>query len=135
MTAEALVSELGMPAQPAAAPDARRHVRDVLSDWRVPAEQIHITELAVCELVSNAVRHATSGSPGTRVTLTLRHEVSKILAEVSDPDDRPPVPSSTSSHTAESGRGLLILQAVSQEWDYYLLPSGGRVVWCAIALP
>jgi hypothetical protein len=38
------------------------------------------------------------------------------------------------SEDAESGRGLFIVGEISKEWDYYLLPTGGKVVWCTIAL-
>lgn len=133
--AEALVSSLDLAARAEAAPWARRHVRDVLRVWQVAAEQIDMTELAVCELVSNAVRHVPPGAPEARVTLTLRHDDTQLVAEVADPDNRPPLARTQTSSEAESGRGLLILEAISEEWDYYLLPTGGKVVWCTIALP
>lgn len=134
MMAEAFVSRLDLTPSADATPWARHHVRDVLSAWRVADEQIDMTELAVCELVSNAVRHVAPDSPEARVTLTLRHDESQLIAEVADPDNRPPIVNIEASDDAESGRGLLILEAISKEWDYYLLPSGGKVVWCTIAL-
>jgi anti-sigma regulatory factor (Ser/Thr protein kinase) len=134
MMAEALVSRLDLDARAEATPWARHHVRDVLSAWQVADEQIDMTELAVCELVSNAVRHAAPGAPEVRVTLTLRHDDTQLIAEVADPDNRPPIAETEASDDAESGRGLFILEAISKEWDYYLLPTGGKVVWCTIAL-
>src|SRR5689334_8003456 len=44
---------------PAAASQAREHVRDTLGSWRVPADEEVVT-LLTSELVTNAVRH-TSG--------------------------------------------------------------------------
>jgi anti-sigma regulatory factor (Ser/Thr protein kinase) len=134
MMAEAMVSTLDLAARAEATPWARHHVRDVLSAWQVADEQIDMTELAVCELVSNAVRHAAAGTPEARVTLTLRHDSTQLIAEVADPNNRPSLVPAQPSDEAESGRGLLILEAISKEWDYYLLPAGGKVVWCTIAL-
>ncbi|MBM9506492.1 ATP-binding protein [Actinacidiphila acididurans] len=134
MTAERYISTLELDASAEATPWARRHVRDVLSAWQVTVEHIDTAELAVCELVSNAVQHVAPDAPDARVTLTLRHDESQLIAEVSDPSDHPPVPSTATSKDAESGRGLFIVGEISKEWDYYLLPTGGKVVWCVIAL-
>lgn len=134
MTAEHYVSILDLDAKAEATPWARRHVRDVLSAWQVTDERIDTTELAVCELVSNAVQHVAPDAPNTHVRLTLRHNESQVIAEVADPSDHPPVPSTVMSEDAESGRGLFIVGEISKEWDYYLLPTGGKVVWCVIAL-
>ncbi|MFH8222519.1 ATP-binding protein [Streptomyces sp. NPDC018057] len=134
MTAERYVSTLELDARAEAMPWARRHVRDVLSAWQVAGERIDTTELAVCELVSNAVRHVAPDVPDAHVTLTLRHDAARLVAEVADPSNHPPVPDTTTSEDAESGRGLFIVGEISKEWDYYLLPTGGKVVWCAISL-
>lgn len=134
MMTETLVSRLDLAPRAEATPWARRHVRDVLRAWRVTDEQIDTTELAVSEMVSNAVRHVAPGTPQAQVTLTLRHDDTQLIAEVADPGNRPPVANVEVSDEAESGRGLLILEAISKEWDYYFLPTGGKVVWCAIRL-
>lgn len=134
MTTERHVSILELDAEAEAAPRARRHVRDVLGTWQVAGERIDTAELAVCELVSNAVRHVAPETPDARVTLTLRHDRSALIAEVSDPGDHPPVAAAAMSDDAESGRGLLIVSEIAKEWDYYLLPTGGKVVWCSITL-
>ena len=33
---------------------------------------------------------------------------------------------------AEGGRGLMLVQALSKEWDYYLPRTGGKVVYCVL---
>jgi anti-sigma regulatory factor (Ser/Thr protein kinase) len=134
VTAERYVSILELDAKAETTPWARRHVRDVLRAWQVPDERIDTTELAVCELVSNAVQHVAPETPGAHVTLTLRHDAAQLIAEVADPSDRPPVAGAAMSGDAEGGRGLFIVGEISKEWDYYLLPAGGKVVWCVIAL-
>ncbi len=34
---------------------------------------------------------------------------------------------------AESGRGLMLVQALSKEWSYFFPPSGGKTVYCVIS--
>ncbi|MEW2548347.1 ATP-binding protein [Streptomyces sp. NPDC047002] len=134
MTVERYISTLELDAKAEATPWARRHVRDVLRAWQVADEKIDTTELAVCELVSNAVQHVAPETPHAHVTLTLRHDDSQLIAEVADPSNRPPVANPAMSGDAEGGRGLFIVSEISKEWGYYLLPTGGKVVWCIIGL-
>lgn len=136
MTAE-LVSKLELAAQPDAVRWARRHTRDVMNAWRVPSDRVDTAELAVSELVTNAVRHVIKVAPAAgpvRVSLTLRHRGTHLIVEVADPDVRPPVLQGLSALSAESGRGLFIVESVSKEWGYYLPPTGGKVVWCVLSL-
>lgn len=37
---------------------------------------------------------------------------------------------SAAGHDAESGRGLMLVSALSKEWSYFCLPGGGKVVYC-----
>lgn len=134
MPPETLVSRLELAAQPDAVRWARHHARDVLNAWRVPDDAIDSAALAVSELVTNAVQHATNTAPLDRLALTLRHSPVQLLVEVSDPDVRPPVCSGAVSFTNEGGRGLQLVENVSKEWGYYHPPTGGKVVWCALAL-
>jgi hypothetical protein len=32
----------------------------------------------------------------------------------------------------ESGRGLMLVQALSKEWGYFFSPSGGKVTYCVL---
>ncbi|MGW1863992.1 ATP-binding protein [Streptomyces sp. cg40] len=137
MNSERFVSHLELAAQSEAVRWARRHTRDVLSAWSVPGDDIDATALAVSELVTNAVKHAAppddDPSP-TPATLTLRHRQTHLIVEVADPDTRPPVGNAASAASDESGRGLFIVDTISKEWGYYLPPTGGKVVWCVMAL-
>lgn len=137
MTPEHFVSRLELAAQTDAVRWARRHARDVLSAWRVHPDSIETTALAVSELVTNAVRHVVKATPATgpvRLALILRHRSTHLIVEVADPDVRPPLRQGAVALGAESGRGLLIVESVSKEWGYYFPPTGGKVVWCSIAL-
>jgi anti-sigma regulatory factor (Ser/Thr protein kinase) len=119
---------------------ARCQTRTVLRAWRIWTETIETAELLVSELVTNAVKFAgtvpePSGAAyrsARRITLVLRHQAGELIIEVSDPDPRPPVIAEVDSQ-AEGGRGLMLVQALSKEWNYYLPPTGGKVVYCVLA--
>lgn len=134
---EPFVSTLELRAEAEATPWARRHVRDVLNAWEVDADDIDNVELAACELVTNSVHHITEAFPNidpTRVTLTLRMEYPELTVEVTDASRSLPMIKATVPEDAESGRGLFIVATISKDWGFYRPPSGGKVVWCIIAL-
>jgi anti-sigma regulatory factor (Ser/Thr protein kinase) len=99
-------------------------------------------ELLVSELVTNAVRfaggpahtlrHSERASPGL-ISLSLRHFREGLLIEVYDTDDTPPVLSGADDD-AESGRGLILVNALSKEWSYFFPPGGGKVVYCILEI-
>jgi hypothetical protein len=68
------------------------------------------------------------------ISLVLRHHADALIIEVSDPNSAPPVPGDPAANT-ESGRGLMLVQALSKEWDFYLPPAGGKTVYCVISAP
>src|SRR5450759_2092489 len=67
-----------------------------------------------------------------RISLTLRHQTGRVVIEVSDSDVTPPQLADTDVN-AESGRGLMLVDALSKEWSYFLPPSGGKTVYCVIS--
>jgi hypothetical protein len=85
-------------------------------------------ELAVSELVTNAVRASTdarrarqvAGEPADLpvVALRLAGDNKHLLVEVSDYDPRPPIPTEADPEH-DGGRGLLLVAAVSERWGYY----------------
>jgi hypothetical protein len=87
----------------------------------------HAAELAVSELVTNAVRASTEAQnarpagPPTgipAVGLRLAGDRLRLLVEVSDHDPGPPTPTAVDPER-DGGRGLLLVQAVSERWGYY----------------
>jgi len=88
---------------------------------------VQAAELAVSELVTNAVRASTqarsAGPPGSPiglpvVELRLAGDRQRLLVEVSDHDPGPPVPTAVDPER-DGGRGLLLVEAVSERWGYY----------------
>jgi anti-sigma regulatory factor (Ser/Thr protein kinase) len=99
-------------------------------------------ELLVSELVTNAVRFA--GDPGHAlrhpgradaglISLSLRHFRDGLLIEVHDTGSSPPV-RPRASNDAESGRGLVLIDALSKEWSWFFPPDGGKVVYCYLEI-
>jgi anti-sigma regulatory factor (Ser/Thr protein kinase) len=120
---------------------ARRHTEAVMRAWRLRAEDIETAQLLVSELVTNSVKHAGGLGGGTSydelaeveaISLTLRYHERRLIIEVYDSDPAPPVLTEPAPDS-ESGHGLVLVRALSKEWNYYLPPSGGKTVYCLIA--
>ncbi len=108
--------------QPESVAAARRFVRDVLSDQ--DREIVDAAELMACELATNCVRHAH-----TDFELAI-HARGEIRVEVRDTNHGQPVPGSPAP-VEPSGRGLLIVEAMSDAWG--VTPSStGKTVWFAL---
>lgn len=132
-----LQSFLELGALPGAVPCARLHARQMLWEWKLAGLSENV-ELLVSELLTNAVCSSQSLEPVSPVRLWLLAD--KVAAEahvlilVWDACPRPPV-RIDAEEDAESGRGLLLVEAISDQWDWYS-PSqetGGKVVWALAA--
>lgn len=119
-------SFLPLGALPGAVPCARLHTTAVLWEWGMES-LVQPAELAVSELVTNAVRASnqacSAGPPGSPtglpvVELRLAGDRQHLLVEVSDHDPGPPVPTAVDPER-DGGRGLLLVEAVSERWGYY----------------
>ena len=105
--------------RPESVRDARLFVRDSLSDQAV--ETVEAAELMTSELVTNSIRHACTD---VEVTISLD---GVIRVEVSDSGGgRPVLRSPTASEP--SGRGLRIVEGMSDEWGV-IGGSRGKSVW------
>jgi hypothetical protein len=57
-----------------------------------------------------------------------------ISAQTANASSQPPVRMDIGAD-AESGRGLLLVEAVSHGWGWYPAPDGRKVVWALAILP
>jgi anti-sigma regulatory factor (Ser/Thr protein kinase) len=122
---------------------ARRYTRLFLDSCRgIGADTAEIAELLVSELVTNAVRFAGDPARTLRyserantslIRLSLRHFPQCLLIEVYDADNNPPI-RSLADDQAENGRGLMLVEALSKEWSYFVPPGGGKVVYCILEI-
>lgn len=113
---------------PDAVMHARRFTARTLRDWSV-AEESDVVLLVVSELVTNAVAHTTGE---VRLGLTLTGD--RLRIAVNDASPRTPVKAESVDWEETGGRGLLLVAAMSAAWGSVPL-SGGKQVWCDIALP
>jgi anti-sigma regulatory factor (Ser/Thr protein kinase) len=118
--------ELG--ALPGAVPSARLHARNVLAEWGLTVFS-ESTRLLVSELVTNAIQISCLAEQDAPVRLWLVSDRTQVVIFVWDASPLPPLPGDVGEE-AESGRGLLIVQAVSARWGWNFPPGmGGKVVW------
>lgn len=111
-----------------AVPCARLHARQVLREWGAGPFS-DSTELLVSELVTNAVRASREMTRVCAVRLWLLSNSAQILILVWDASPQPPVLMGVTEE-AERGRGLMLVEAVSEQWGWYPSKDGdGKFVW------
>ncbi|MFI8851874.1 ATP-binding protein [Streptomyces sp. NPDC053499] len=117
----------------ASVPKAREHVRLVLREWKL-GQVSDDAVLITSELATNVVTHAAWGI-GDYFELLLRRRDGVLVLEVSDsfqwemPELRKPDPEEV------SGRGLLLVDALSQAWGVRPRTGAGKTVWVHLAAP
>jgi anti-sigma regulatory factor (Ser/Thr protein kinase) len=119
--------ELG--ALPGAVPCARLHTRLVLREWGLAALS-DSTELLLSELVTNAVR-ASRAVWHDAVRMWLVSDLGQVAIFVWDASPQPPARADP-GEDAESGRGLLLVEALSERWGFFGYDGGGKVVWALL---
>ncbi len=121
--------ELG--ALPGAVPCARLHAGHVLWEWGM-TELSESAQLLVSELMTNAVKASQSLEWVFPVRLWLLADREHVFILVWDDNPQTPV-RVDASEDAEGGRGLLLVETLSAQWNWYLSPElGGKVVWCLL---
>jgi anti-sigma regulatory factor (Ser/Thr protein kinase) len=135
------ISCLTLAAVPAAAGCSRRLVRLGLNRWGL-VRMTDDAELVVSELAVNAVRatgrldpNAKCSGRGNLAAIHVRLLLfdAAIVIEVWDRDCAGPAPRDVTGGE-EAGRGLSIVAALSAEWNYFLAPQGGKVVWAELLI-
>lgn len=119
-----------LPARPLAVPLARRFALAALGP-EPDADTAFRLGLAVDELVSNASRHSEDV-----LEVTVRPTSTGLRVEVTDDDDRTPGPRTPrpppGGELPESGRGLVLLEAVAEQWGVVRREQGGKTVWAHV---
>jgi hypothetical protein len=122
------------PPQPESARRAREFTRITLQDWAM-AGQIDVAELVVSELITNSLRHgvlSTQWMPGEHpIGLTLLRLDPYLMCMVTDPGSQCPV-RIDSCASAESGRGLQVVESCSVRWGWEPVADEGKVVWALL---
>lgn len=124
----------GLVGRNAAAGHARDFSVSVLARWGL-AQLCEDVRLVVSELVTNAWRHASEkGHTGEQIELRLLRGRSAVVCQVSDSSSRAPALTRV-DESAESGRGLHLVERFSQDWGWEHRDGRGKTVWAAFAIP
>jgi anti-sigma regulatory factor (Ser/Thr protein kinase) len=102
--------------------EGRRFVAATLRDWQVDDAQIEPVLLVANELLANAIVHAHSAP-----VLSLEIDGADLRLCVADTSREAPVPRAGTTNEA-GGRGLIMVEALADEWGYDA-SSSGKVVW------
>ncbi|PKK14487.1 MULTISPECIES: ATP-binding protein [Thermomonospora] len=123
----------------AASPKAARDfTARTLAEWELSDSADDVT-MVVSELVTNAVRYGLDGLPPSAqlcpVQLALFRHPHRLVVVVTDPSEHiPRIAEAGADRFSESGRGLLVVQALSNAWGWAPLSTGGKAVWAAFDL-
>ncbi|MYV98848.1 ATP-binding protein [Streptomyces sp. SID3343] len=120
-------------ATPRGARLARRLATYQLATWGIPygSPASDSAALVVAELASNAVLHACVPGRGFALRLTYDSGTGVIRIEVSDHHPRQPV-SVPPPSDADNGRGLILVDAVSDRWGTSVQGDSGKTVFAEI---
>lgn len=109
---------------------ARAFVADTLTAWAVDAEDGDAAQLVVSELVTNAVLHAPE-SPTITLELSMMDDALRVV--VSDCNPEEPDPLDPDPGLAERGRGVRLVEALSNRWGTEPNGPDGKTVWCELS--
>ncbi|GAB7029952.1 ATP-binding protein [Streptomyces sp. NPDC021749] len=128
---------------------ARRFTRTTLSGWHLTPDVTENAALVVTELVSNALRYGIRAgrpdaapvargfsvvpAPVCPAWLALTRQETTVLCAVSDSGTDAPVVRNPDP-LAESGRGLHLVDRLSDAWGWTPPDHSGKTVWATVSL-
>ena len=130
-----------LPARYEAVREARQFTRRTLDQWEL-GYRFEDVCLVVSELVTNALRHALPAGAqrmaeqAPPVRLHLMRWTERLVCAVRDPSHDSPVARDSDDFSAESGRGLFLVDSFSDSWGWHPLAGtlSGKVVWALFRL-
>ncbi|MFE4622701.1 ATP-binding protein [Streptomyces mirabilis] len=131
-----------LPATVAAVRVGRRLVSEALAFWGLDAAVVYDAEVIMSELLTNAVKHAADVNaeadrrPFRGLNLVApqaRVQDSSLFLEVWDGSPTPPT-YSVADDASEGGRGLPVIDALSERWGVWPGGLGGKVVYAEVAI-
>ncbi|MFD4942344.1 ATP-binding protein [Streptomyces sp. NPDC058409] len=120
--------ELPFLAEPEEVAALRRVMRLHLRLWGL-SDVADAAEICVSELVANVITHVGAGTPSA---LVVEMNGTHLRVALRDPDTRALPTLLSAGPDDESGRGLAMLDAVSERWGV-TLGADSKLVWCDLA--
>ncbi|MFF4408862.1 PAS domain S-box protein [Streptoverticillium reticulum] len=115
-----------LPSEPCAAADGRRFLTVTLAAWDCSAA-LDDARLLTSEVLTNAICHATGP-----IQLRVRRGTDELTVEVTDRSPQPPQPR-LAEVGDESGRGLLLVDALADSWGTRPVDRG-KTIWFTLRL-
>jgi anti-sigma regulatory factor (Ser/Thr protein kinase) len=110
---------------------ARKFTRNTLKEWGL-ATLADDAEAIVGEFVANAVSHAAYCLGAERpLGLRLLRRTGEVMCAVLDPSDAAPV-LRMPDRNAEAGRGLQMVDTLSDVWGWSPVTGRGKAVWAIL---
>ena len=113
---------------------ARKFTRNTLREWGL-VTLTDDAEAIVGEFVANAVSHGAramaADSAGQPLGLRLLRRSGEVMCAVLDPSDRAPV-LRMPDRNEEAGRGLQMVDALSDVWGWSPVTGRGKAVWAIL---
>jgi anti-sigma regulatory factor (Ser/Thr protein kinase) len=124
-----IVGSVTIPGSPEQVSGTRAFIARTLD--RLPGVDRDAATLLTSELVTNAIQHTDSGTPGGTVTVVVIEVPSGVLVEVVD-DGSAGTPVVKGDLYAAEGHGLFLVQQLAAQWGY-LRDQAGTTVWFHLA--
>lgn len=113
---------------------ARLLAAEWLRMWDLPRGVAEAAEHVLAELVANATTHGRLPGRSARVVLRADTDVLRIAVTDTRGDTLPELAHQPSCPLADSGRGLLIVEALADRWGVERGPVPQKTVWAECAL-
>ncbi|MGW3447439.1 ATP-binding protein [Streptomyces sp. NPDC001076] len=117
-------------AQPKEIAQLRRMLRLRLILWGL-RDCVDAAQICVSELATNVIQHVGEGTPAT---LRMELDGHRLRLEVEDPDPRALPTLLAASDVLESGRGMALVDAVTDHRWGVILRGEAKVVWCELTV-
>jgi anti-sigma regulatory factor (Ser/Thr protein kinase) len=114
---------------PESARAAREFTVATLSGWNLENLADEAVIIAT-ELVTNAIKHGAAVGHG-QVELAWQRHATRVICIVVDGSARPPV-LAAADVSAESGRGLLVIEALAASWGWMMVGATQKAVWAVL---
>lgn len=103
-----------------------------LRTWELPYGVVDTAAQVVAELAANAATHGRVSGRNFRLALLAHTDALRIEVTDTRGADLPRL--RTRTVDAESGRGLLLVEALADRWGVELGPAPRKTVWAELAL-